>query len=121
MVAVSVGVMEITGATRDLASCRAAIAAGTAAVADLLALLWQVQGAELGDVVAAARAKCRDRNPQLQTRSGDALLVDGGRPLAGGATAQGGLERIEHQQRLVVTRELLDLSLIHISEPTRPY
>ena len=51
MVAVSVGVMDITGATRDSASCRAAIAAGTAAVADLLALLWQVQGAELGDVL----------------------------------------------------------------------
>ena len=51
VVAVSVGVMEITGATRDSASCRAAIAAGTAAVADLLTLLWQVQGAELGDVL----------------------------------------------------------------------
>ena len=48
VVAVSVGVMDITGATRDSASCRAAIAAGTAAIADLLALLWQVQGAELG-------------------------------------------------------------------------
>ncbi|MGB4810248.1 MAG: hypothetical protein WBP39_12200, partial [Candidatus Phosphoribacter baldrii] len=43
--------MDITGATRDSASCRAAIAAGTAAIADLLALLWQVQGAELGDVL----------------------------------------------------------------------
>ncbi len=48
MVAVNVGVMEVTGTARDSASCRAVIAAGTAAVTELVTLLWQVQGGELG-------------------------------------------------------------------------
>ena len=40
--------MNSTGSLRDAASCRDAIAAGTSAVRELLGVLWQVQGGELG-------------------------------------------------------------------------
>ena len=58
MVAVSVGVMDSTGATRDSALCRAAIAAGRAAVTELVALLWQVHGGELGTLLGELDALC---------------------------------------------------------------
>ena len=48
VVAVSVRVMDSTTAARDSAECRVAIAVGTSGVRELLNLLWQVQGSELG-------------------------------------------------------------------------
>ena len=51
VVAVSVGVMDSSAAARDSAECRVAIAAATSAVTDVLGLLWQVQGAELGTML----------------------------------------------------------------------
>ena len=48
MVAVSVGVMDSAGAVRDSVECRVAIAAATSAVRELVQVLWQVQGGELG-------------------------------------------------------------------------
>jgi hypothetical protein len=44
--------MDTTRATRDAATCRAVIAGATEAVGELLAPLWQVQGAELGALLA---------------------------------------------------------------------
>jgi hypothetical protein len=51
VVVVSVGVMDSTTATRDSAECRVALAAGIAAVTELVGLLWQVQGGELGALI----------------------------------------------------------------------
>ena len=51
VVAVSVGAMDSKGATRDSAQCRAAIAAEKTTVTELLAVLWQVPGAELGTLL----------------------------------------------------------------------
>ena len=48
VVAVSVGVMDSSEATRDSASRRAEIRAATRTVTELVASLWQVQGAGLG-------------------------------------------------------------------------
>ena len=51
MVAVSVGVMDSSAATRDSATRRAEIRAATSTVAELVASLWQVQGADLGTLL----------------------------------------------------------------------
>jgi hypothetical protein len=51
VVAVSVGVMDSSEATRDSASRRAEIRAATRTVTELVASLWQVQGAELGSLL----------------------------------------------------------------------
>ena len=51
MVAVSVGVMDSSEATRDSASRRAEIRAATRTVTELVASLWQVQGGELGTLL----------------------------------------------------------------------
>jgi hypothetical protein len=56
VVAVSVGAMDSSEATRDSASCWAAVKAGTAAVTELVGLLWQVQGADLGALLEALDA-----------------------------------------------------------------
>ena len=53
MVAVSVACMETTAATGDSASCWAAVKAGTAAVSELVSLLWQVQGPDLEALLGA--------------------------------------------------------------------
>ena len=51
VVAVSVGVMDSSAAARDSASRRAEIRAATRTVTELVASLWQVQGAELGTLL----------------------------------------------------------------------
>ena len=51
VVAVSVGVMDSSEAARDSASRRAEIRAATRTVTELVASLWQVQGAELGTLL----------------------------------------------------------------------
>ena len=51
MVAVSVGVVDSSEATRDSASRRAEIRAATRTVTELVASLWQVQGADLGSLL----------------------------------------------------------------------
>jgi len=51
VVAVSVGVMDSSEATRDSASRRAEIRAATRTVTELVASLWQVQGGELGTLL----------------------------------------------------------------------
>ena len=51
VVAVSVGVMDSIAAARDSASRRAEIRAATKTVAELVASLWQVQGADLGTLL----------------------------------------------------------------------
>ena len=51
VVAVSVGVMDSSEVIRDSASRRAEIRAATKTVTELVASLWQVQGAELGTLL----------------------------------------------------------------------
>ena len=51
VVAVSVGVVDSSAATRDSASRRAEIRAATKTVMELVASLWQVQGADLGSLL----------------------------------------------------------------------
>ena len=52
MVAVSVGAMDSSEVIRDSASRRAEIRAATKTVTELVASLWQVQGAELGTLLS---------------------------------------------------------------------
>ena len=51
VVAVSVGVMDSNAATLDSAECRVVLTAATSVATQLVAQLWQVQGAELGTVL----------------------------------------------------------------------